>query len=113
MPAETVILLIIYILVALIMLTIGISQLKSKKPVGFYTGEKPPKPEDLTDVQAWNKKHGTMWVIYGIIIVLSALAGIPFLDSLWSMISMTGGVVVPLIFMVWYHHRLIRQYLKK
>ena len=46
--------------VALIMFGIGISQLKSKDPVGFYTGEKPPEKERLSDVNAWNKKHGML-----------------------------------------------------
>ena len=52
-------------LAALIMIGIGISQLKSRNPVGFYTGEKPPKKEQLSDVNAWNRKHGTMWIVYG------------------------------------------------
>jgi hypothetical protein len=32
------------------MIGIGVSQLKSRAPVGFYTGEKPPTEEELTDV---------------------------------------------------------------
>jgi hypothetical protein len=51
---------------SLFMISIGVSQLKSKTPVGFYTGEKPPKAEELTDVSAWNRKHGMMWVLYGV-----------------------------------------------
>ena len=62
--AGTIISAVVFGFVALIMLGIGISQLKSKDPVGFYTGEKPPEKERLSDVNAWNKKHGMMWVIY-------------------------------------------------
>ena len=31
-----------------------------KNPAGFYTGEKSPEKERLSDVNAWNKKHGMM-----------------------------------------------------
>ena len=56
MTAENIIGFVIYALVALFMMGIGIVQLKSKDPVGFYSGEKPPKAENITDVKAWNKK---------------------------------------------------------
>ena len=48
---------VIYLFVAAVMLGIGISQYRSKKPVGFYSGEKPPLEHELTDVIMWNKKH--------------------------------------------------------
>lgn len=99
-----------YAATALIMVGIGISQLKSKNPVGFYSGEEPPKASELSDVDAWNKKHGSMWLIYGIIIILSYAVGAKMLDSVWCLIPMCGGVMVPLPFMIWYHRRLIRQY---
>ena len=41
--AGTIISGVIVCIVAMIMLEIGVSQLKSKEPVGFYTGEKPRK----------------------------------------------------------------------
>lgn len=67
--AETIISGVIVCIVAMIMLGIGVSQLKSKEPVGFYTGENPPKVDQLSDVNSWNKKHGVMWIIYGICII--------------------------------------------
>ena len=68
MTAASIITFIIFFIVAMIMIGLGIFQLKSTSPVGFYSGEKPPREEELTDVKAWNKKHGMMWLIYGIII---------------------------------------------
>ena len=102
----------IYILVAAIMLGIGISQYRSKKPVGFYSGEKPPLESELTNVEAWNKKHGKMWIWYGIIIIISYLAGIPFLilDTVWCILPLCGGVMIPIPLMIRYHHKLIREY---
>jgi hypothetical protein len=54
----------IYGITAIIIFGVGICKLKSKEPVAFYSGETPPKREQLTDVNAWNKKHGMMWIIY-------------------------------------------------
>ena len=73
MNAENIFGFAIYALVALFMMGIGIVQIKSRKPVAFYSGEKPPKAEELTDVSAWNRKHGMMWLAYGIIILISFL----------------------------------------
>lgn len=112
--AEAVMCFMIYLLVALIMIGIGVSQLKSKTPVGFYTGEKPFDAKELSDVRMWNKKHGEMWIVYGIIIILSGLAGTFLIgaDTAWQLglAVMGGGVVAPLVWMIGYHERLIRKY---
>ena len=50
--AATIITFIIFLLVALIMVGIGISQLRSSTPVGFYSGEKAPEKDEISDVQA-------------------------------------------------------------
>lgn len=103
---------VIYSLVAVIMFGIGISQYKSKKPVGFYSGEKPPLESELTDVAMWNKKHGKMWIWYGVVIILSYVCGIPFInrDSVWCVVPMCGGTIVPIPLMIRYHSKLIKQY---
>ncbi len=57
--AETIMGLVIISLVALVMLTIGICRfIKKDAPVGFYNLTDPPGKEDITDIIAWNKKHG-------------------------------------------------------
>lgn len=112
--AEAIMCFVIYLLVAFVMIGIGVSQLKSRTPVGFYSGEKPFSAEQLSDVVMWNKKHGEMWIIYGIIIIFSGLAGTFLIgaDAGWQMISipMVGGVVAPIIWMIGYHERLICKY---
>ena len=60
---------------ALIMFGIGISQFRSSEPVGFYTGIKPPTRDEISDVEAWNKKHAIMWIVYGCCIVISWMIG--------------------------------------
>ena len=102
----------IYLLVALFIAGIGISQFKSQKPVGFYSGEQPPKESELTDVISWNKKHGMMWMLYAAIIILSYAIGAIIGDSVWSLIPMCGGLIIPIIFMVCYHSKLKKKYMR-
>ena len=69
---------------------------------------------ELIDVEAWNKKHGKMWILYGAIIIVSYLVGVPFLivDSVWGVLPMCGGLIVPILLMIRYHHKLLREYKK-
>jgi len=110
MSAENILGFIIFLFVALIMVGIGVSQIRSKTPVGFYSGEKPPREEELINVHEWNIKHGKMWIIYGVIMIIGYLIGGLIGDSIWSAVPMCGGVVLPLGGMIWYHHKLIKKY---
>lgn len=101
---------VIFGLCALLMIGIGIFQLKSKTPVGFYSGEKPPREDEISDLEAWNKKHGTMWVLYGIVIIASWICGCCMGDSILVLIPYTAGMILPILVMICYHHRLIKQY---
>ena len=103
---------ILYLLAALFMEGIGLSQYKSQKPVGFYSGEQPPKESELTDIISWNKKHGMMWIIYGIIIIISYFIGALIGDSVWSILPMCGGTIIPVIFMIRYHSKLKKKYMR-
>ena len=102
----------IYAYVALIMIAIGIMQYKSKKPTRFYTGETPPNAEQLTDVTAWNHRHGMMWIIYGIVIIVSFLFGLliphEVLSALLPVVIILGALPV----MILYHHKLKKQYFR-
>lgn len=97
-------------LCALLMFGIGIFQIKSKKPVGFYSGEKAPDEKELSDVKAWNKKHGMMWILYGVCIVLTWVCGLVIGDSSLLIIPFLIGLLLPIPFMVLYHHKLIKKY---
>ena len=109
---ENIIGLVIYLAVAGFMIGIGISQLRSKKPVAFYSGEKSPGEEELSDVKAWNQKHGRMWVLYGTIILVSYGIGAMMGDTLWSVIPMCAGIAFPLPIMILHHHKLVKLYRK-
>ena len=112
MLAETLIGFVIFLFVAFIMIVIGMAQIKSKSPVGFYSGEKPPCEEELINVHEWNVKHGIMWISYGVVILLGYGIGCLMGDTVWCVVPMAGGTVAPIGVMVWYHHKLIKKYKK-
>ncbi len=99
--------------VGMIMLGIGIWQLRAKEPVGFYAGEEPPKASQLTDVNQWNKKHGMMWTIYGVAIILSGLLAVFMRESFAYAIIMMIVVILGIPVMVFYHTHLRNTYLKE
>ena len=102
---------VIITVVALIMVLIGVSQFRAKdKPVGFYNVIDPPRKEEITDIIAWNKKHGMIWIVYGIFIELGFWMGFLMMSEILQMVFMMGGVIVPLPFMVLRHRKLEKKY---
>lgn len=97
-------------LCALLMFGIGISQIKSKKPVSFYSGEEAPAEDKLSDVKAWNKKHGIMWILYGICIVFAWVCDLFISDNLSMVLPFLACLLLPIPLMVFYHHKLIKKY---
>ena len=97
-------------LVALILLGIGISQLRRKTPVGFYGGKEPPKPEEISDVKAWNQKHGAMWILYAFCILGAWISAQLIKNDLYAGILLAAGVFVPLPVMILFHRCLVKKY---
>ena len=111
MNAGTIMGLVILSIVAGIMAVIGISQMSKKdNPVGFYNMIDPPKKEEISDVIQWNKKHGMIWIVYGICIEFGFWLGYVMPVEVLKMVFMMGGVIVPLPFMVIRHRRLEKEY---
>lgn len=114
MNVGTVMGLIIMTIVAIIMITIGVVQYTKKDiPVGFYNVIDPPKKEEISNIEEWNKKHGIIWIVYGICIelgyLLSLIMPIEILEIIFSM----GGVILPLPFMILRHNYLVKKYQRK
>lgn len=102
---------IVYFPGVLLVIGMGISQIKSEKPVNFYNGEDPIDEKELSDVSAWNKKHGQMWITYGIILIISfVIAAIIGFKSIWCVMPLVVGGIIPLIVMVLYHNELVKRY---
>lgn len=97
------------------LIILGIIQYRSKEPVGFWSGKEPPKREQITDVKAYNRKHGIMWIVYGLgyfpWFVPDIIRDEEFtlLALVLFMIECIGGLFV----MIAYHNKLNRKYLKE
>ena len=70
----------------------------------------PPKKEEISDVIQWNKKHGIIWLTYGICIELGFWLGFVMPVEVLEMVFMMGGVIIPLPFMVIRHRKLEKEY---
>ena len=110
--AENIITLIVLVWTAFIMIIVGIFQLKCKHPVGFYTFEKPLKEEQVSDVTIWNKKHGMMWIAYGVGMLLSYLLGCLIENKGFSYIVLLAVTLGAIPVMIVYHHWLKKKYVK-
>ena len=110
--AEMMICFVTLMICAVPLIILGIVQYRSKEPVGFWSGKKPPQREQITDLKAYNQKHGLMWIIYGVGLLLSFVCGLPFGGSIAGclcMVEIIGGIPV----MVIYHNKLNRMYYSK
>ena len=94
---------------ALIFIVLGIVQLRSKKPVGFWAGETLPAPEEVTDVRAYNRGHGRMWIAYGLGLLLAWILG-SLTDNAIGICTVFGGFTIGgLLAAVWCHAYLSRK----
>lgn len=112
MTAETVIATVICFVGMAPIIILGIVQYKSKSPVGFWSGEEPPGKEQITDVKAYNHKHGLMWIFYGIGFIICFMTGLMFggeAAAALAFIECVGGLFV----MIAYHNKLKRMYFKR
>lgn len=115
MSAENIICMVIVAISAMPMLIIGIVQYRSRKPVGFWSGKEPPREEQITDVKAYNQKHGIMWIVYGAGFFLCFAMTIPFGEELalvavgLGTVECIGGIFV----MIAYHNKLNRRYCRE
>ncbi len=78
---------VIWSITSAVMLGIGIWSYRSKEPVGFFTGVKPP---EVKDTKKYNHAVAILWFVYA---VLLEVLGIPLL----FLEQNSAGFVLPLI----------------
>lgn len=104
----------IYLFVAMIMIMIGLSNLKKKTPVTFWSGEKPLRASEISDVGAYNKNHGLMWMCYGIgMLAVYIMAGCLFKDVFFAAIASAVEICGGIAAMMTLHRRWEHQYRKR
>lgn len=100
----------IMVLVSFVFIGIGIFQYRQKDiPVTFYTGESPLDPRCVNDVKAFNQKHGMMWIIFGVVLLVSQLIG-ALIANRTSILFMIVPLLVGIVCLFLYHHHLMRTY---
>jgi len=88
MTNENIIFAVICWLCSLIFVVIALWAFKRKDPMNFWSGST-VRPEDITDIPAYNRANGLMWAIYAFCMVVAGFV------SLFSVI--TGGILLVII----------------
>lgn len=113
--AEYIIMIVMACFIGLIFILLGIHQCKSESPVTMNTGEKPLKPEQLSDVKAWNTGHGKALIVFGIAIAVTISIfpiGLNYMDTAVVTVIVILAVVAELVGLEINHDRLERMYRK-
>ena len=82
---EIVIWLVITVPCSLLFTSIGIYALRREKPMWFWSGSS-VREEEITDVKAYNRENGIMWICYSVVFWISTVMGI------WNV--STAGIVL-------------------
>ena len=92
--------LIIMIPVSLLFTCLGIYAWRRKEPMWFFSGIS-VSAEEITDVPAYNKANGKLWIAYSLIFWISAICGF-FKAGVGGIILIVGGIIgsiaLPLIY---------------
>lgn len=108
--AENIIASAIVFFVSAIIFILGVSQIKSDEPVGFYTFEEAPKKDEITDIKEWNRKHGYMLMVYSIATVISFLICLAFNYHTAAFIAFFCVILGFIPLMMLYHRYLKKKY---
>ncbi|MBU3811947.1 MAG: hypothetical protein H9893_09890 [Candidatus Niameybacter stercoravium] len=71
---ESIVILVICLICAVIFLGIGLYALKTKTPIHFWAGTV-VKSEEITDIKAYNRANAIMWLVYGSLYIVAGILG--------------------------------------
>ena len=112
MKTETIISFIILILCISPVFVLGIVQYRSKRVVGFWSGEEPPKNEWVTDMKAYNYRHCIMWILYGTGFVVCYMFGFLW-GAIVAAVLCVAECIAGIFIMVICHKKWYGIYVKK
>jgi len=90
---------IIWAIIGCFMIGLGISAFFSKKAVGFWANA---KQFQVKDIKGYNRATGTLFICYGVILIV---LGIPLLggqNNAWVILSILGVMIETIAMMVIY-----------
>lgn len=102
----------LHLVLSVVFIGLGISQLLRKKPVGGGILEAPPRRECVTDLKAWNQKHGILWIGYGVVLSGSFLLLTVVKDHMVAAMIHTVVYISGLIVYCIYDAKLKKEYLR-
>jgi len=98
----------IMVFVSMIFTILGICFWRWKTPVGFWTGQE-VKEDEITDVKAYNKENGIMWLGFSGLFWIAAFAGLfggGMMGGICLFIAM--GIGIPML--PFSYNRIYRKY---
>ena len=100
MNTDSIVMLCILVPLAIFFTGIGIYAWKRKKPMWFWSGSTVNENE-ITDVPAYNRANGIMWICYSLIFWIAAVLGIFRVESagvLVGVCTVVGAVVLIVVY---------------
>ena len=88
---------------------IGIYAWRREKPMWFFSGST-VKEEEITDVKAYNRENGIMWICYSAIFWISTVLG--FWSAAAAGIVLMVGCVAGSLLLVAAYNRIYKKYKK-
>lgn len=88
---------------ATVVIGIGIFALNRKSPMHFWSGTE-VKPEEISNVRAYNRANGIMWIVYGSAYVLAAILGLAFQNVIGVALIIINCTLGLVILIVVYRH---------
>lgn len=80
---------IIWLIVSLIYVFIGIYAWNAEKPVGFFTGQKPP---EVSDTAGYNHAVAKIWFVYAAVMMLLGFPLLAGQNSPYMILSVFGAM---------------------
>ena len=96
---EVIIMLLVNGICALTFILLGVYALKKEAPIHFWAGTT-VKSEEISDIKAYNNSNGLMWITYGSLFLLAALAILlkqPLIANIIIIIACFPGFIILII----------------
>ena len=107
---ENIIWLVIMIPCSLLFTGIGLYAIKREKPMWFWSGSTVSETE-ITDVKAYNRENGIMWICYSLVMWASTIMGV--LNMAVAGLVLLIGSLAGLPILAVTYNRIYKKYKKK
>lgn len=97
----------IWSLVGVLLIILGIRDLFSKKPVGFWANVETMK---VNDVKGYNRSTGILFIVYGIVFILLGLPLLAEQNSPLILLSIIGVMFETIVVMAVYSICIVKKY---